>query len=132
MTDTTDTDDSTDRDRRIEQLVAIVEAQQQQIEALAEAAGIEDTDGLLSRRNLLQAGATTGAAGLLVAGTSGSAAAAGLNDGDTQWGSTSNRDDYVVDHLDAKSVDINGNELYIQGAAPSSPSTGDIWIDNDG
>jgi hypothetical protein len=27
---------------------------------------------------------------------------------------------------------INSNELYIQGTAPGSPSTGDIWIDNDG
>jgi len=27
---------------------------------------------------------------------------------------------------------INTNEVYVQGNAPSSPDTGDIWIDNDG
>jgi hypothetical protein len=27
---------------------------------------------------------------------------------------------------------INQNQVYVQGTAPSSPSTGDIWIDNDG
>ena len=34
--------------------------------------------------------------------------------------------------LSTDSAVINSNEVYVQGTAPSSPSTGDIWIDNDG
>ena len=38
---------------------------------------------------------------------------------------------YIRD-LHSDQAYINGNELYIQGSSPSSPDTGDIWIDNDG
>lgn len=27
---------------------------------------------------------------------------------------------------------INSNQVYVQGVEPTSPSTGDVWIDNDG
>lgn len=37
-----------------------------------------------------------------------------------------------VNSIASDSASINSNEVYIQGSAPSSPSTGDIWIDNDG
>jgi len=42
-----------------------------------------------------------------------------------------------VGTLSATAVDtdealINSNQLYLQGSEPSSPSTGDVWIDNDG
>ena len=59
---------------------------------------------LPSRREMLAGGAVAGA-GLLGFGT-GQATADGLNDGDTQWGSDSNRDDYVIDHVDANSADV--------------------------
>jgi len=34
--------------------------------------------------------------------------------------------------VNTDSAIINTNEVYIQGTEPSSPDTGDIWIDNDG
>lgn len=61
------------------------------------------------RREVLAGGAAAGA-GLLGFGV-GQASADGLNDGDTQWGSDSNRDDYVVDHVDANSVSTGGANI---------------------
>jgi len=91
----------TQRDNNeVEQLMDIVRAQQRQIEALAEHVGIDEQQ-LLSRRDLLQAG---GGAALLLAASQTAAADGSLNDGDTQWGSNQNRDDYLVDVLDANSV----------------------------
>ncbi len=63
---------------------------------------------LPGRRSVLAGGAAAGAALL---GASGSASADGLNDGDTQWGSDTNRDDYVVDHVDANSVDTEEADI---------------------
>jgi len=37
-----------------------------------------------------------------------------------------------ADSLNTVDAEINGNQVYVQGSQPSSPSTGDIWIDNDG
>jgi len=104
-------DTQDERDRRIDQLVQVVQAQQQQIEALAKAAGVKD-EQLLSRRDLIRAGSATGAAALLV-GASGSAAAVD-GDNDTQWGTTSNRDDFLVDTLDANLVQTEnlGNVIF--------------------
>lgn len=78
---------------------------------------LEDTvqKMLPSRRDMLAGGAVAGA-GLLGFGA-GNASASGHNDGDTQWGSNSNRDDYLADHVDANS--LNADEGLI-GASPTS------------
>jgi len=59
-------------------------------------------------------------------------AAASTSDSDGNVGTPSDRVDVFGDGVDMNSTVINGNELYIQGSSPSSASTGDIWIDNDG
>jgi len=92
-----------DLETRVEQLTTIVKAQQQQLDALHEAAGVDDEE-LVSRRSLLQGGASVGAAGLLAALASGSAAASPGADGDTVWGSQNNRDDWFADFIDANTV----------------------------
>jgi len=128
-------DTQDERDRRIDQLVQVVQAQQQQIEALAKAAGVKD-EQLLSRRDLIRAGSATGAAALLV-GASGSAAAVD-GDNDTQWGTTSNRDDFLVDTLDANLVQageatvkdsLTGESLILSSDA-STPTSDLIYNNN--
>ncbi len=82
-----------------EDLEAKVKEQDQKIEQLQKTV----KKMMPGRRGVIQGGAAAAAAGIL-GYNSGKAKAAGLNDGDTQWGSDSNRDDYVVDHVDANSV----------------------------
>lgn len=65
-----------------------------------------------SRRDILKTGAAAAAGGALTLGA-GSGSADPGDDGDTTWGSDSNRDDYWVDELDARSVstaDINNTK----------------------
>lgn len=61
---------------------------------------------LPNRRDVVKGGLLAGAAGLSGFGA-GSASASGHNDGDTQWGTSSNRDDYFVDYLDANKLDAD-------------------------
>jgi hypothetical protein len=81
-----------------------------------------------SRRQMLAAGGVG-----LLGFASGNASAAGLNDGDTQWGTNSNRDDYVVDTLDANLVDteqiVSGEITNVDG---STLADIDAAIDADG
>jgi hypothetical protein len=37
-----------------------------------------------------------------------------------------------VESLSTDEATINGNQVYVQGTEPNSPSSGDVWIDNDG
>lgn len=125
----------TDTDTNVDELEAQVEEQQQMIEELC--TKLVELSQLLpehDRRQFLKAGAGAGA--LLGSGLLGRASAQ-AGDGDTTWGSDTDRDDVYRDLVDATLVRtersvINSNEVYVQGTAPSSPSTGDIWIDNDG
>lgn len=65
---------------------------------------LEDTvQKMLPGRRDMLAGSAVAGAGLLGFGA-GTASADGHNDGDTQWGADANRDDYVVDHVDANSI----------------------------
>ncbi len=86
-------------DRDIDELEETVSAQQKQINQLQKTV----KKMMPGRRDVLKAGAgAIAGGGLALSAASGSAD--GLDDGDTQWGSDSNRDDYVVDHVDANSI----------------------------
>lgn len=64
-----------------------------------------ESDGKHTRRDLLKAGVATFVGGSLVGGfATAEVTADGHNDGDTKWGSSSNRDDYFADHIDATSI----------------------------
>jgi hypothetical protein len=125
----------TDTDTNVDELEAQVEEQQQLIEELW--SKLVELSQLLpehDRRQFLKAGAGAGA--LLGSGLLGRASAQ-ADDGDTTWGSDTDRDDVYRDLVDAKlvrteSVVINTSEVYVQGSKPSNPDTGDIWIDNEG
>lgn len=81
------------------------------------------------RRGVLAGGAAAGAS--LLGFSAGRASADGLNDGDTQWGSDSNRDDYVIDHADANSIDTDGLSGTIRFIDPSGTvSDWQTTIDN--
>lgn len=104
------TDDNTDT--TIDDLEEELEEQKQINEGLAEK--LVELSGLLpetDRRKFLKTGA--GAAALVAAGAVGQASATPGDDGDTVWGTDSNRDDYYADEIDANLV-----------------NTGDIDIDN--
>lgn len=102
-------------DRDIDELEETVSAQQKQINQLQKTV----KKMMPNRRDFLKAGAGAAAgAGLALSASSGSAE--GLGDGDTQWGSNSNRDDYVVDHVDANSLDTV--DAVINGPLPADPT----------
>lgn len=92
MTDnsTTETEEQSGRElaARIEDLEAQVRAQQEVLQKM-----------MPSRRAVLRGGAAAGAVGLLGFGA-GQATATPGDDGDTVWGSQSNRDDYWADEID--------------------------------
>jgi len=79
-----------------------------------------------SRRQILKAG---GAAALVGAGAAGGASAAPGDDGDTVWGSDSNRDDYYADELDANLVSTTFVNL---GADESKVKQDAFTISDDG
>lgn len=89
-----------------------------------------------TRRDALKAGAV-GAVGILGFGAGN--ASADLNDGDTEWGSSTNRDDYFVDHLDANEMTLDGDtrtrwpssDVIRQDSTPSDAALGDLWVDTD-
>jgi len=108
-------------DDEISRLAAIVEEQQEQIDSLKERqeAFMETVDRLpVSRRRFMQAAA---AAGLVGTGAVGGAMATPGDDGDTVWGSDSNRDDYYVDELDANLVNTNSLGVGDQGPVNNWP-----------
>jgi len=114
----------TDTDTNVDELEAQVEEQQQMIEELC--TKLVELSQLLpehDRRQFLKAGAGAGA--LLGSGLLGRASAQ-ADDGDTTWGSDTDRDDGYRDLVDANLVRateafINSNQVYIQGTEPSSP-----------
>lgn len=105
-------DNNTPTNDRIEQLEARVE----ELEGRLEQRTITPT-----RRQAVKAGG--GLAALLGLGaTAGTGAAAPGDDGDTVWGSDTNRDDYYADEIDAKSVDTEqlGTGRHYAGAYSGS------------
>lgn len=129
---------------RIEKLAGVIDKQQEQIEQLQKK--IQGRGP--SRRRVLQAG---GVAALLGAGATGGAAAAPGDDGDTVWGSDSNRDDYYADEVDANTViaeyiqnsltTTSSDEVsHTRYVGPDDPTTvsefdvqdGDVWIEVSG
>lgn len=100
---------------KIDELEAQVSKQQQvinmmaeQMEAMAEV--LPDS----TRRRVMMAG---GAAALFGAGAVGGASATPGDDGDTVWGSSSNRDDYYVDEIDANLVNTDQLKHGIEGTS---------------
>lgn len=133
MTENTDDASAAELRERVAELEAQLEQQQQTIQQM-----------LPSRRSLLKAGGAGAAALLAASATSGSASAAtgtiGGPNNTFNWYAEDIRDknDNTPITLpgdgsvDIDSAVINSNEVYIQGSEPSSPSAGDVWIDNDG
>lgn len=146
---------------RIERLEGIVSKQQQQLQEMRAALASElEID--IGRRAALQSAGVLGASALAagVGFGVGRTRAADENSGDV--GAPGSSQDIWLDQIyddggdlvadlddtgdidwhgrgfdnvgsvDTGSASVNSNELYIQGSAPGSPSTGDIWIDNDG
>lgn len=95
---TNDNDSENDRIDRLEEQVEQLRKQQER----RNEAFVDMLQRLpVSRRRVLQAAA---AAGLLGTGAVGGALGAPGDDGDTVWGSSSNRDDYYADEIDANLV----------------------------
>lgn len=93
----------TDTDPDVDELEAQLNKQQQMIDALrTKLAELSQVLPEQDRRQFLKAGAGAGA--ILASGAIGRASAAPGDDGDTLWGSASNRDDYYADELDANLV----------------------------
>lgn len=82
---------------------------------------------LPNRRAVIKGGAAAAATGML-GFSAGSASASGLDDGDTQWGSDSNRDDYVVDHIDSNSIDSASYSVGSSSALISVAATGQVQL----
>jgi len=137
MTDKPDTDRDAqpdDHDPEIADLREQVSQQQQQIKQLE--ATVKKM--LPTRRQALK----TGAGGLLAGGlfTAGQATAEPGDDGDTVWGSDTNRDDYYADEINANTVntgEIDSSNGYawqsVEGNRSEStwyqaPANEDIWV----
>lgn len=114
------TDDTTTDDGRTDELIEIIEKQNERINQLEDVVQQQAQAIWPSRRQALKA---TGAAAIFGAGAISNAAAAPGDDGDTVWGSDSNRDDYYMDELDANLVSTG--DLDIDGA--NFVSSGDVF-----
>jgi len=104
----------TDNDTNVDELEAQVEEQAQMIDALrTKLAELSQVLPEHDRRQFLKAGAGAGA--VLASGAIGRASAAPGDDGDTLWGSDSNRDDVYRDEVDANLVrteERNGTQVF--------------------
>ena len=126
--DTTLNVDSIDlEDADSESLAEIIQAQNERIARLERWA----RQMMPSRREAMKAG---GLAAALGGAFIGGAEATPGDDGDTVWGSSSNRDDWYADEVDANLVNtetgsVNGQEMIGTPSSGSDPSlTFDSWV----
>jgi len=116
----------TDTDTNVDELEAQVEEQQQMIEELC--TKLVELSQLLpehDRRQFLKAGAGAGA--LLGSGLLGRASAQ-ADDGDTTWGSDTDRDDVYRDLVDAKLVRTDVINIKDDQALLSRPASGSVQL----